>query len=318
VAAPAVLGAAPAGRLDVRREGPFIVVAGEEFSLRFDALAGRISQWRWGGHEMLVEGPRLNFWRAPIDNDAPFVAGWREKGLHRLMHRVDGVEVTPDGDTAVRIDVRTRIAGTVYQRAFLCTYHYRIDAGGAVSLAVEGQPQGDWGDTLPRVGLEMTLPGRYDRATWLGRGPGECYCDSLAAQRVGLYRRTVDELYTPYVMPQENGNRTDVRWVALTDVRGVGILAAGRESLNFSALHYTPADLTAAKHTCDLTPRDTVTLCLDHRQLGLGSAACGPGTLPQYTLRPEAFAFALRLLPVRADDPALPPLGRAAGAGFDW
>jgi len=146
----------------------------------------------------------------------------------------------------------------------------------------------------------MTLPAERSGVAWYGRGPGECYCDSKQANGFGLYALDVEDLYTPYVFPQENGNRTDIRWVALAG-EGAGLFVTGEPLFNFSALRFTTGDLERAKHTCDLVPRDTITLHLDHRHHGLGSASCGPDVLPPYRLVPEETRFRLRLCPF---DPA--------------
>jgi len=136
---------------------------------------------------------------------------------------------------------------------------------------------------------------------WYGRGPHENYVDRNAGAAVGLYSGSVDEQYVPYIMPQENGNKTDVRWVALRNSQGIGLLAIGAQHLEVSASHFTAQDLYRAFHTCDLTRRDEITLNLDLRQCGLGGASCGPGTLPQYLILPGAFSFGVRLCPIAAD-----------------
>ena len=123
------------------------------------------------------------------------------------------------------------------------------------------------------IGLQMTIPEDLDHVAWYGRGPGECYVDSKQANRVGVYSCLVDELYVPYVYPQENGNRTDVRWVSLTNTRGMGLLAIGIPMLNFSAHRFSTQDFEKAQHTCDLVPRDEITLNLDYQHHGLGSAS---------------------------------------------
>jgi hypothetical protein len=112
-----------------------------------------------------------------------------------------------------------------------------------------------------------------------------------------VYSGTVDEQYVPYITPQENGNKTDVRWAALTDEGGVGLLAVGMPHLEVSAHHFTAEDLTAARHTYELRRREDITLHLDHRQSGLGGASCGPATLPQYLIEPGEMRFSVRLRP---------------------
>ena len=106
----------------------------------------------------------------------------------------------------------------------------------------------------------------------------------------------------PYIFPQENGNKTDVRWVALTNAAGVGLLAVGNQPLEVSASHFTADDLHQANHTSELDRRDEVILNLDTKQLGLGGASCGPGVLPQYLVKPGKYEFTVRLRPFAAED----------------
>jgi beta-galactosidase/evolved beta-galactosidase subunit alpha len=166
---------------------------------------------------------------------------------------------------------------------------------------VQGTPEGNWTKNLPRIGLAMQVKGSMNHVAWYGRGPGENYPDSARATRVGVFKSTVDEMLTPYSYPQENGNRMDVRWVALTNLRGVGLLAVGQPALNFSAHYFTAEDLRTAGHPYNLVKRENITLNLDYRQRGLGSASCGPDVLPAYELAPEAFTFNLRLRPFSRD-----------------
>lgn len=151
---------------------------------------------------------------------------------------------------------------------------------------------------LPRIGVQMVVLGAYHRFTWYGRGLHETYSDRKHGAQIGLYSGTVDEQYVPYIMPQENGNKTDVRWTALTDDAGVGLLVVGMPLLNVSAHHFTPQDLTKARHTYELKRRDDITLYLDYAQSGLGNGSCGPGVLPQYLLEPREVRYRLRLRPL--------------------
>ena len=182
-------------------------------------------------------------------------------------------------------------------RSFACEYTYTVTGDGGVEIAVNVDSQGELPPTLPRVGLQFTVPANCDQVTWHGRGPGEAYRDTKQAQRLGWWRATVNELYTPYIFPQENGNRTDVRWVEFRDARGVGFRASGVD--NFSAHRYTTADLESARHTIDLVPRDFITVNLDHQHNGIGSGSCGPGPWEQHQLKPVAQRFVVRLQPTK-------------------
>ncbi len=294
-------------KLTCEEERSTIRVAGGGFEITFDKVRGVISSWTANGKRLLCTGPRLNFWRAPIDNDRWIVGEWRNSGLHWLRHRTDRVECkVVKAGRAVRIEVASRIAPPVSDRAFLCDYVYTILGTGDMLIEVRGIPQGNWPEVLPRIGLQMTLPKGMDRARWYGRGPGESYPDSKQANRLGIYSCKVGDLYTPYVFPQENGNRTDVRWVAFADKRGRGLFAQGNPLLNFSAHRFTTKDLDEARHTCELPRRDEITVNLDYRQNGLGSASCGPRPLEKYLLRAEKFHFAIRLRPLSGN--AVPPI----------
>jgi beta-galactosidase/evolved beta-galactosidase subunit alpha len=116
---------------------------------------------------------------------------------------------------------------------------------------------------------------------------------------VGIYCAKVRDLYTPYVFPQENGNREETRWAAFKDRNGAGLLVNGMPLFNFSAHFYTTEDLDRARHTHELTERDFITLNLDYKQCGLGTGSCGPYTFPEYRVPAEPFCFSLVLSPAR-------------------
>jgi beta-galactosidase/evolved beta-galactosidase subunit alpha len=288
--------------LQCREEEMRLHIRGGLSELSFDLARGTIDSWSFAGQPMLLDGPRLSLWRAAIDNEARgggarVVQEWRERFLHQVQHRLDGLDWEQIDDTAIRVTVDSCIAPPVYQAAFDCRYSYTVFGSGDVFVEVQGTPRGQWPATIPRIGLELTLPGTFDRVTWLGRGPGESYADSKQAARFGLWGASVNELFTPYVRPQENGNHTDTRWVGLRDVRGAGLTAIAEPVLDFSAHRFTTEDLDRAQHSYELTPRPTITLHLDYRQNGLGTGSCGPGVMPTYQLHAGPFVFRVRLRP---------------------
>jgi hypothetical protein len=158
--------------------------------------------------------------------------------------------------------------------------------------------------------LQLRLAKQLERVNWFGLGPGECYVDSREAARIGRFSASVDELYFPYIFPQDNGNRMEARWVALSNLRGSGLLAVGAPHINFSAHWHTPEDFTAARHTYDLKKRDFITLHLDHAHCGLGSASCGPAPLEPYQLKTGEFHFSVRLTPFSAESVSAAALAR--------
>src|SRR5262249_28699009 len=155
-------------------------------------------------------------------------------GLDQLQQHIHTVEwQTIEQGRAIKGLVTARIAPPIRSWGVSCTYEYTIYSTGDVVLRLHGTPASQGPKTLPRIGLELRLPQQFEHATWYGRGPGESYVDSKYANRVGLYTQTVDELFTNYTFPQENGNRSEVRWVAVTNASGVGLLATGMPELNF-------------------------------------------------------------------------------------
>jgi hypothetical protein len=110
-----------------------------------------------------------------------------------------------------------------------------------------------------------------------------------------VYRGTVADQHVPYIRPQENGNKSDVRWATVTDARGAGLAIFGMPMLNVNVQRYRDEDLAAAKHAHELSFRDETVLHLDHEHAGLGSASCGPRTLDKYLLPPKPMAFSVRL-----------------------
>jgi hypothetical protein len=150
-----------------------------------------------------------------------------------------------------------QIFASLYTGALACEFAYTIYGSGDVVIHTHVVPTGEL-PPLPRVGLQMGVPEEYNTFSWYGRGPHETYADRKSGARVGLYRGTVDDQYVPYITPQENGNKADVRWVALTDEEGVGLLAVGMPLLNASAHHFTTEDLAQATHTYELARREDI------------------------------------------------------------
>ena len=171
------------------------------------------------------------------------------------------------------------------------------DAGGVLSLTVDYELYPVVTD-FPRVGLALPFIRGLDTVEWYGRGPHENYRDRNSGARLGRFRHRVADWYVPYIVPQENGNRTDVRFLRLfcgSAVRGEGESLSANlwfpEPLECSAAHHTDADLYAAKHTCDVPERDITILSLDNRQRGLGTNSCGPDTLESYRVFPGTGRF---------------------------
>lgn len=282
----------PAGSEPTTSFGPTTGSGPRLGAAEFDAVTGRLR--RLG--DLVLTGPQLDLWRAPVDNDRFLHEQWRAYGLHRLRHRLIGVDA---GDG--QLVVRTRVAPAGRDLGILATYRWAPDDDGLL-LRLEVRPEGEWPFPVPRLGLRLAVPAALRDVEWYGRGPGEAYADSWQAARVGRYAMTVEQMQTPYVRPQENGCRADVRWATLTGPDGAGLRFEGRPVFQLTARPWSSEDLDAARHTIDLVPRDAVHVNLDLAQHGLGSGSCGPGVLAQYELRPDPVTFLVSVRPHRAGD----------------
>jgi beta-galactosidase len=245
---------------------------------QFDARSGQLI--RLGGLEL--DGPRLDIWRAPIDNDLlnafgePQITDWLAVGLHRMRHEVLSVE--PD---APGLTVTARLAAAGSSSALGVVYRWTAgdgpDAGQhRLRLECAVTPDGAWSVPLPRLGIALSLPGTDAEVEWFGLGPGEAYRDSRTAARTGRHRSTVSAMQTPYVRPQENGNRHHVRRARITTADGT-LLITGAPVIDLTVRPWSTAALAAAAHQHDLVGDGRLHLHLDHAHHGLGSASCGPG-----------------------------------------
>ncbi|OVE78622.1 hypothetical protein BVY01_04905, partial [bacterium I07] len=152
---------------------------------------------------------------------------------------------------------------------------------------------------LPRFGMQMQIPGRFNKMTWFGRGPHESYWDRKTGAAIGIWEGSVEDQIHPYIFPQETGNKTDVRWVTWTDSQKAGLLVVGMPGLSISAWPFTMQDLERAEHTFDLNHRRQITVNIDHKQMGLGGDnSWGARTHPEYRLPAKPYQYRFRLRPL--------------------
>ncbi|HVH06964.1 MAG TPA: glycoside hydrolase family 2 TIM barrel-domain containing protein [Myxococcota bacterium] len=293
-----------ARRARVRPAGPRV-----QPEIALDEATGRLTTLAIAGTELLAAAPRLALWRAPTDNDGvkqgptSAVLGVRRKwlawGLDRLRDELEVAFVVDLPDGARELRAERRWIGADAEQPIRERERVRVLPGGDVLFehAVEIPPRYD---DLPRIGVELALAPGFEDVEWLGLGPHECYRDRRAAAIVGRFAARVDALFEPYVVPQEHGNRCGVRWVALRAGDGPGLLLVPPRDGEFSASHFTAADLYGARRADDLVRRPETIVHLDLRNRGLGTASCGPDTLPRYRIGSGTHRFAWRL---RAFDP---------------
>ncbi|HZA72731.1 MAG TPA: glycoside hydrolase family 2 TIM barrel-domain containing protein [Propionibacteriaceae bacterium] len=274
----------------------------------FDAWTGRLRSL----HGLAVDGPRLELWRAPTDNDRSAMRGsfelagpeatdgegapgpssaqrWSERGLDRLVHRVLQV-----GGRAHDVVVRTRVSAANSELFVDVDYRWRL--ADDLGLRVEVTPSPGWDCTWPRVGIRLDLPGSLTEASWFGTGPDESYPDTRQAARVGRFRAPIDDLVANYSRPQESGHRAELRELAVADGDGVRLRvrtapnAAGHRP-GFTLRRHTPQQVDQAGHPHELPASEQVYLFLDDAVHGIGSRSCGIDVLPEHALWPGARAI---------------------------
>jgi beta-galactosidase len=292
-------------KLDFTQTDDIISINGKNIDIEFDKINGTISSYKFSGTQLIKKGMSPNFWRAPTDNDfgngmQNRCAVWRNAGENRKFENVD-IEKTNDNEISISVkfdlpDMKSK-------------QHIKYTIFGSGDVIVENHfIPGDQGlPELPRFGMTMHLPKEFENIEYYGRGPHENYWDRNTSALVGVFKSKVREQYVAYASPQENGYKTDVRWLAFLNKEGDGLLAVGMPLICFSALPYTNEDLTQPSrgnmHPTDLNERDFVFLNLDFKQMGVGGDnSWGARPHRQYSLPVQEYSYKFRLKPVTKKD----------------
>lgn len=248
-----------------------LTVIGKSFHIQFDRLTGAISQFSYKGNNLL-ESPLLPcFWRVPTDNDEgrnnSYASSWRKVGLddYKIKTKQLDFVILPTGDVQVYVNNLLEFKeGNILQKANYTISHegeVLIDAIFYINIDVL---------SLPRVGMKCALPVEWKNLTWFGRGPHESYDDRKESAYVGIYNGIVSEQSFPHIMPQENGNKTDNRWLEIYDDFGSGIRITGKPFFNFNIQNYSDKDLNRSKKAHTLIRGEKNWLHIDYKQMGLG------------------------------------------------
>lgn len=286
-----------APELTVNETADAVVLRGPRFHARVGKASGALEAYEYDGRPLIVGPLAPNYWRAPTDNDRgnqmlKRLGVWRTAAAER---KVTNVSVERLAARAARVTAEATLAPAGSKTRTTFTVH----SNGVIEVESVLTPAAD-APELPRVGMQALIPGEFRHVEWYGRGPHETYRDRRTGAAVGIYRATVDELWTPYVEPQENGNRTDVRWVTFTNGAGAGLRAVGLGgTLNFSAWPFPMSELERAKHSAEIRMSKEITVNLDYMQRGVGGDDSW-GALPQeqYRIPATQHDYKFRLEPV--------------------
>ncbi len=263
----------PVGELSYERTSDVLAFRSADISGKINLTQGMITEYCINGEMPLKQYPEPAFWRAPIDNDfgnkMPVRVGvWRSAQTNRSVMKAVVGEKTAQG-LPVRIEFILNDIAVPY------TVEYLIRNDGSISVTASIDMNGKNLPELPRFGMRMELAGQYDNLEYYGRGPIENYIDRYSGSFIGRYSDKVENQFYWYIRPQETGNKTDVRWLTLTNDKGVGLEITGTQPIAFSALHFSPEDLDPGltrkmQHTIDILPQKNIILHVDLKQRGLG------------------------------------------------
>lgn len=284
----------------VNETGQMVTISGEGYSIRISKESGAVEGLEYNGESVLRAPLVPNFWRATTDNDRAgwrdILNDWRTAGENRQVTAFELSQDEQSGVTEVHVEGSIPVGETTYRTV------YTVLSNGAMEVDYSLYPAGnDIPFVIPKVGMQMEIPEAYSQLTWFGKGPEETYVDRKIGIESGVYSGMIDSLWFNYGYPQENGNRTDVRWAAFTNSGGDGFMAVADEYLNISAWPYTLDDLQEATHINELPRRDFYTVNLDLGQQGVGGTNSWTNSaraLPEYRLPvSQSYSYSFYFMP---------------------
>jgi len=296
------LSAASSAPLSIDDQADSLRLSAPGFAVAFSKSSGMPSSIEYDGMEMLKSEIRPNFFRSRIDNDNWIHNQWDWAGFDTLS--VDAKDLTYTQLSPGTVEVTATVVSTPehwVKNTQVYKLRWTVHSNGRIACTA-GYQKTKGLDDMPRVGFTFRADDSLQNWSWFGRGPFENYRDRNRSAHVGIYKKTVAKMTEAYVKPQENGNRTDVRWARLTDAAGKGIeISSIGTPLSMKAIPYTDKELQAASYAIDLPHTGRTFVCIDGAHMGLGNSSCGPQPLDQYRLRERKLAYGFAIEPMNHD-----------------
>ena len=289
-----------------------VEIIGIDFAVVFSKETGTIESWKWEGKELLLKGLQPNFWRTPIDNDFGNQMPKRMEVWRYASDKKNIIEINSNSsESIVSFSVKFEYP-TISSYGYL---NYMVCGDGRIIVSHMFETENKKLPNLPKFGLSMEIPREFDNMTWFGRGPHESYIDRKSSTKVDIFSGKVEDQYHPYVRPQENGNKIDVRWSTFRNDDGAGLMVHGLISLNASHFRLGDYDDGLGKsksgatghmgttkqqrHTYDMVTRDLISLDIDQLQMGLGGEdSWGAQPLLKHQIQPNNFHYEFTLFPL--------------------
>jgi beta-galactosidase len=278
----------------------FTVLEGNNFKYIFNIFYGTFESLEFNGVELLHSRPKLTVWRAPTDNDRNVKQKWLEERLNRLTQKVYSVNTEKDGEGfIIKVNGSLGVSG---REVFAKTsVNYAIKPCGEIRINIDAEIK-DSIAFIPRFGMEFVMPEGNENLEYFGLGPDENYSDMNHHVYMGKFKSTVTDQYFPYIKPQEHGTHCNVKWAAVWDNFGRGLLFKAVTHFDFNASHFTSDDLTKAAHTNELNPRGETIIRIDYKNGGIGTGSCGPYTFEKYQFTEKKVEYSFTVKPICTEE----------------
>ena len=269
-----------------------LTIEGEDFNVTFDKKNGEITSFISNGKEIIANSLETNTWRALTDNDKTQDSKWKDAVKNSEVTDINIFKT----DKAIYVTTKFNMPTASGSQNSIT---YVVYSSGDIIVKNTLSPGAGLSD-LPRFGMRLQMTPGFENMTWYGRGPSDSYSDRKVGYDIGLYESTVGDQFTNFVKPQETGNKTDVRWLAITDNDGNGLLFDSMDTMEVSALHNTQEDFEQAGHPYQLEGTENTVVTIDYAQMGLGTGSCGPVVLDEYSIKAnKSYTFTFRIKPIR-------------------
>jgi beta-galactosidase len=275
-----------------------VTVSGTNFSVSISKQSAAITSYIYNKGELIKRPLRPNFWRAPTDNDKGSKMPERQ-GIWKTA--ADDIDVTSFSmQTPTKQIVLIEAFTQLPQVGSKLNLGYEIYGDGNVMVKYNFEQGNDDLPNLPRVGMQMAIPIEYNTVAWYGRGPHENYADRKLSAFVSNYEMSLAEFFVDYIYPQESANREEVRWAAIYNQAGKGLLIKGQPHINFSAWPYSMSNIEHATHTYELNDENEITINIDYKQMGVGgddSWSLNARPHKPFRITPKTYNYQFRLAP---------------------
>lgn len=262
-----------------------------------DKQTGAINSITHNGNELLSSPIRLSLYRPGTDNDGrERVAGtkaWKKAGLDNLTQSITSIKLSDTGGKA-----EVNITNSKKDVIGNATFVYNLNKSGHLDITTTFIVDTSIVKSMARVGLSFEMPDKYTQISYLGRGEHETYVDRNQSGMIGIWNTEVERMFVYYVRPQATANRTDVRWLTITNKEQEGAYFTSDNPFQFSVTPFTDKVIDKATHINKLTTNGTVTVHLDAEQSGVGTASCGPGVFPKYQVTNNNYEFKFTISPI--------------------